>query len=456
MLPALTGAWRHRGGGLLHFTFELFGAALHWDRLELGKSLEKKETRSVNMIRIGRALTDSSIHPAIHALFVYNSNPAVIAPDQNRVVEGLKREDLMTVVLEHFMTDTARYADYVLPATTQLEHWDLMDSWGSTHINLNQPAIAPRGQSRSNSDIFRALAKAMGYNEDYFNEGDIEIIQKTLQSGHPYLKGITFESLKKTGWARLQLPEPWLPFAEGHFKTDSGKCEFKSARLPMPEQKPASFTDEEMKLYPLQLLSIKSTRHFLNTSHANVRHLREKEGVPCLDIHPADAKARGISDGATVKVYNQRGNVQLIARIRNRVLPGIVCMPQGFWPSLMKGGSSANALTPDLLTDMGDGSALQETRVQVEQALIPLALSPEMASPAFLASLIPALEARPHFARRRPGAGSEPANRQGAKNAKGKVQSAECKVRNSRLRGNRESRSREALTMLFFFVQWRV
>ena len=186
----------------MHFTFEPFGKALNWERLDLDQTIGKSKTRKINMIQIGRALNDS-MNPTVHALVVYNSNPAVIAPDQNQVLKGLQREDLLTVVLEHFITDTARYADYVLPATTQLEHWDLQDSWGQTYINLNQPVLAPRGESRPNTDIFRMLAKAMGYKDDYFHESDLDIIKATLKSNHPYLKGITFDSFMKDGWARL-------------------------------------------------------------------------------------------------------------------------------------------------------------------------------------------------------------------------------------------------------------
>jgi len=372
MLPALTGAWRYLGGGLMHFTFELFGKALNWESLNLAESIQKTKTRRINMIQIGRALNDPSMNPAIHALFIYNSNPAVIAPDQNQVTKGLEREDLLTVVLEHFITDTARYADYILPATTQLEHWELMGSWGQNYINLNQPAIAPRGQSKPNSEIFRTLARAMDFQEEYLYESDIDTIQKTLKSDHPYMKGITFDSLMKTGWARLQLPAPWLPHAEGHFATASKKCEFvktKEEKMPaLPDHQAIPVSDEERKKYPLQLLAIKSTRHFLNTSHANVRHLLEKEGTPYLDIHEVDAKARNIANGDEVKIHNDRGQVILTARVRNKVRTGVVCMPQGFWPSLMKGGSSANALTNDLLTDLGNGAALQETRVEVSKS----------------------------------------------------------------------------------------
>ena len=367
ILPALTGAWKQQGGGMMHLTYELFGEALNWERLDLVKSIENSETRSVNMVQIGKALNDKSMKPGIHALFVYNSNPAVIAPNQNLVIKGLAREDLMTVVLEHFITDTARYADYIFPATSQFEHWDLMDSWGQTYLNLNQPVIPPVGKAKPNTEFFRLLAKEMNFKEEYLYESDLAIIKKTLDSDHEYMKGITFDSLKKSGWAKLNLPNPWMPHAEGNFGTSSGKCEFWSASLnpPLPEYHPKKYSDDELVRYPLQLLTIKSTKNFLNSSHANVDHLLKKEGKPFLDIHQLDAKARSITDGDEVKVYNQNGEVIITARIREKVRQGVVCMPQGFWASLMKGGSSANALTDDLLTDMGNGAALQEARVEV-------------------------------------------------------------------------------------------
>jgi len=371
MLPAITGAWRNLGGGILHFTYELFGQALNWERVTLGETLEKSDTRSINMIQIGRALNDPTLSPGIHALVVYNSNPAVIAPNQNLVRKGLEREDLLTVVLEHFMTDTARYADYIFPATTQLEHWDLLTSWGQTYLNLNQPAIDPVGQAKTNSEFFRLLSREMKLDEDYLYESDMAIIEKTLDSGHEYMKGISFDSLKKTGWARLNLPHRWTPHVEGNFGTTSGKCEFVSASLakdgmsPLPEYSPVVFSDDMVKNYPLRLLTIKSTSNFLNSSHANVSHLMSKEGQPVLDIHSSDARPRGISDGDEIRIFNENGEVVITARISEKVRQGIVCMPQGFWPSLMKGGSSANALTNDLLTDMGNGAALQEARVEI-------------------------------------------------------------------------------------------
>jgi anaerobic selenocysteine-containing dehydrogenase len=367
MLPAITGAWKNQGGGLCHMTYELFGQALNWERVEFAKTLEKSEIRSVNMVQIGKALMDTSLAPGIHALFVYNSNPAVIAPNQNLVIKGLEREDLMTVVIEHFITDTARYADYVFPATTQLEHWDLMDSWGQTSLNLNQPAIAPIGQSKPNSEFFRLLSKELGFTEDYLFESDLDIIKETLKSDHEYMKGITFESLQKTGWAELNIPKPWIPHAEGNFGTSSGKCEFFNGSInpPLPEYHPVLYSDEELSKYPLKLLTIKSTKNFLNSSHANVDQLRKNEGRPFMDMHQSDADERSIVDGDEVKAFNQNGRVLITVRISEKVRKGVVCMPQGFWPSLMNGNSSANALTKELLTDMGNGAALQEARVEI-------------------------------------------------------------------------------------------
>lgn len=371
MLPALTGAWQMKGGGLMHMTYEVFGESLNWDRVNLVQKIENPDTRMINMSQLGTALTTAS-SPPIHSLFVYNSNPAVIAPNQNKVIQGLLREDLFTVVLEHFVTDTARYADYVFPATTQLEHWDIMTSWGQLYINLNEPAISPRGQSKPNTEFFRLLAKKMNLKEDYLYEEDLDIIKSILTTSHPYMDGITFKYLRKHGWARLKLPEPWLPHVNGNFKTPSGKCEFFSKAMaseglpPMPIYTPVVLSEEITTNFPLQLLSIKSTSNFLNSSHANVSRLRKKEGDPRLDIHPEDAFVRNIADGSEVKVFNQNGEVFLKASVRQKVPKGVVCMPQGHWSSLVKGGSSANALTEELLTDMGGGAALNEARVQVQ------------------------------------------------------------------------------------------
>ena len=370
MLPSITGAWRHFGGGLMHFTYELAGKALNWNSFTLPESLANQKTRAINMIQLGKALTDRQLTPSIDALFVYNSNPAVTTPNQNLVLEGLKREDLMTVVIEHFMTDTARYADYIFPATSVLENWDILDSWGTTYVNINEPAIAPLGEAKPNTEFFRLLSKAMGYTEPYLYETDLEMVKNTLDTKHEYMKGVTFESLRKTGWAKYQVPEKWMPHLEGNFGTASGKCLFYNPDIdpPLPHYVPVAIDQESLAKYPLQLMSIKTPKNFLNSSHANVDYLIQKEGKPYLEISEEDSIARNITDGDEVKVVNQRGRVFLTARIGKKVKAGTVCMPQGFWPSRMKGGSSANALTDDLLTDMGRGGAIQEARVEVIKA----------------------------------------------------------------------------------------
>ncbi len=370
MLPSIIGAWRYLGGGLMHMTYELFGSALNWESANLPESMPKPTTRTVNMVQLGRALNDIDSKSAIHALFVFNANPVVTIPHQNLIIKGMKREDLMTVVLEHTMTDTARYADYILPSTTVLENWDILDSWGIPFININQPAIKPLGQSKPNTEFFRLLSREMGFKESYLYETDLDIVKKTLKSDHEYLKGITFDSLQKTGWARLNVPQKWMPHAEGNFGTPTGKCLFLNPDVdpPLPDYMGMIYSEEEMTNYPLQLLSIKTTKHFLNSSHAHLGDRIKKEGYPTLDIHEKDAEKRGIADGDEIKVFNKRGIVILTASIRKKVKPGVVCMPQGFWPTLMKGGSSANALTDDLLTDMGGSAALQETRVEVQKS----------------------------------------------------------------------------------------
>lgn len=369
MLPALTGAWRHFGGGLMHMTYELFGEALNWESINLPPQLDNLTTRSINMIELGKVLNSRELNPSIDALIVYNSNPAVTTPNQNLVIKGLEREDLLTVVSEHFLTDTTRYADYIFPATSVLENWDVFSSWGTPYININEPAIEPLGESKPNSELFRLLSKEMGFKEDYLYEADIDIVKKTLDSQHAYMEGISFELLRKHGGQKLNIPTRWIPHATGNFKTSSGKCHFYDPKLeqPLPEYIPFQYSDEERKQYPLHLLSIKTPKNFLNSSHANVDHILKKEGKFYLEIHPRDADARQIADGDELKVYNQRGRVLITARISNKVRQGVVCMPQGFWPSLLKGGSSANALTSHLLTDMGRGGAIQETKVEVEK-----------------------------------------------------------------------------------------
>ncbi|WP_228850847.1 molybdopterin-containing oxidoreductase family protein [Aegicerativicinus sediminis] len=371
MLPAVTGAWRKLGGGLMHMTYELFGESLNWEKGIIAEELlKKKPTRSINMIQFGKALNNMDLNPPIKALFVFNANPVVTIPNQNLVIKGMERPDLLTIVLEHFITDTARYADYVFPATSVIENWDLYISWAQTYVNINEPAITPVGEAKPNSEFFRLLSKAMGLNEPYLYEPDIDFVKSLLNSNHEFLKGITFNSLRKTGWAKLRLPENWVPHEKGNFNTLSGKCMLYNPEInpPLPEYNQFVYSEKEMRDYPFQLLTIKSTKNFLNSSHANINHLRKKEGIPFLDINIEDAELQNFQNGDKVKVYNNRGEVIIAVKVTDKVKKGVVCMPQGYWPSLMENGSSANALTNDLLTDMGRGGAIQEARVNIVKA----------------------------------------------------------------------------------------
>jgi anaerobic selenocysteine-containing dehydrogenase len=365
ILPSLTGAWRKLGGGLMHLTFEMGGRALNWERLNYHSQMPTQPKRTLNMVQIGQLLNNPNLNPVIKSIFIYNSNPMVTTPNANLTKKGLEREDLLTVVLEHFMTETAKYADYVFPATTQLEHWDIGDSWGQVYININQPSIAPLGEAKPNSEFFRLMAQEMGYTEKCFKESDMEIVKSAFDSDHPYLEGIDFDYMQKNGWARYKIPEPFLPHAEGNFGTASGKCEFVSQSNGLPAYKEVAYTEEEKADYPLQLLTIKNTKGFHNSSHANVKHLRQKEGRLWLDIHPEDAKTRDIQNGDELMAFNQRGKVVLEAKVTARIRPGVVCMPHGYWPSLTKGGQASNNLTDDRLTDIGGGAALQDCRIQV-------------------------------------------------------------------------------------------
>ncbi len=373
-LPALVGAWRDEGGGLLQFTAGWFHEAMALGSLMMPE-LEDPKTRSVNMVQLGNALTDQAMDPPIKALIVYNSNPGTIAQNQNLVRQGLKREDLLTVVLDHFVTDTARFADYVFPAATQAEYLDLVTPWGSPYLTLNLPAVEPVGEALPNTEFFRRLARRLGLDEPYLHVSDEELVEQALNSSHPYLKGITYQRLRREGWAPLDLPRPFLPFAQGGFPTPSGKCELYAERLeaigmdPLPRFDEPGGDPSDRKRYPLTFMSMKSNRYFLNSSHANQpRHLRAS-GEPRLQIHPKDAAARGIEDGDEVRVENDRGSIEIKASVNDATLEGVVTMPHGFWASLLPGGSSANALTPDGLSDLGGGGSFYDARVEVEKTV---------------------------------------------------------------------------------------
>jgi anaerobic selenocysteine-containing dehydrogenase len=363
-LPALVGAWRHRAGGLLlsssgHFPVQR--AALHRPDLLAGR-----EPRTINMVTIGDDLLRGSspeFGPQIEALVVYNSNPVAVAPESGKVAQGFARENLFTVVLEHFQTDTADYADFILPATTQLEHWDVHAAYGHTDVLLNQPAIAPLGQARSNAAIFRALAARMGFDDPCFLDDD-ETLCRTAFGDQ-----VDFDTLLSQGFATLPVIE--APFAEGNFPTPSGRCEFASSRLkaqgqdPLPDHLPNYEPAHSSAAYPLAMIS-PPARNFLNSTFVNVDSLRAIEREPLLEIHADDAAARGISTGQVVRVFNARGEYLCKADVSRRARPGVVNGLGLWWRKLGLNGTNVNQLTSQRLTDMGNGPVFYDCLVEVE------------------------------------------------------------------------------------------
>ena len=372
-LPALTGHWRRAGGGV-----QLSSSAnFQFDRRALERPDLSPPVRTINMIRLGEALTsgDAGVGgPLVRALVVYNSNPAAVAPDRNAVLKGLAREDLFTVVLEHFQTDTADFADIVLPATTQLEHWDLHLSYGHHYVSLNQPSIEPLGEALPNSEIFRRLADRMGLDHPALRDDDVTMIRQALDSTSEKLAGVTFEALVEKGWMRLNLPTPYLPFAAGGFMTPSGKCELYSPRMaemgldPLPSfTPPYEFPENVPALaarYPLTLIS-SPAHQFLNTTFVNVESLRRSAREPECLLHPLDAEQRGIGVGARVVVHNDRGAFTAVARVEDSIRPGVVWAPSIWWGKFAADGANANQTTSQRETDMGHGPVFYDNLVEV-------------------------------------------------------------------------------------------
>ena len=368
-LPALTGAWRHRAGGVLlanSGNFPVQRAALQRPDLLAGR-----KPRTINMSRIGNALlqpASESVGPQIKALVVYNSNPVAVAPQSGEVVQGFAREDLFTVVLEHFQTDTADYADYILPATTQLEHWDIHASYGHTDILLNRPAIAPMGECKTNTDIFRALAKRMGFTEPCFSEDD-ETLCRTAFAATQDMDALFaqgFTHLKSANGQAL----PDAPFAEGAFPSPSGKCEFFSQRLAdmgqdgLPDYIANYEIPQTNAEFPLAMIS-PPARNFLNSSFVNLQSLRDIETEPVLEMHPEDAQMRGIQEGDVILVFNQRGTYHCKARLNNRARPGVVNGLGIWWRKLGLNGTNVNELTSQNLTDIGRAPVFYDCCVEV-------------------------------------------------------------------------------------------
>ncbi len=363
-LPCLTGAWRHRAGGLLL-------SAGGWPSvrraaLQRPDLLAARNPRTVNMSTIGDDLlrtASAEFGPKIEALIVYNSNPMSVAPGSPAVARGFAREDLFTVVLEQFQTDTADYADYVLPATTQLEHFDVHTSYGHTYVLVNEPAVAPLGEARPNTEIFRGLAARMGFTDACFHETDEQI------GAQAFGPEIDFMKLRREGWVRLAIPE--APFAAGGFPTPDGRAHFDPLGLGVanfiaPYESHQS-APELAARYPLAMIS-PPARHFLNSTFVNVTSLRSIEGEPLLEIHPSDAAARGLVDGALVRTYNDRGEYRCKVSITDRARPGVVVGLGVWWRKFGPAGTNTNELTHQRLTDIGRGPSFYDCLVEVAAA----------------------------------------------------------------------------------------
>ncbi len=361
ILPCLVGAWRHRAGGLLLSTSGWFPkntAALQRPDLLAGR-----RPRTLNMSTIGDdLLRDSSpgFGPKIEALVVYNSNPVAVAPESPKVVRGFSREDLFTVVLEHFLTDTADHADYVLPATTQLEHLDVHTSYGHTYALINEPAIAPLGEARPNTRIFRDLAARMGFDHPCFLDSDEDMARVAFS------RDVDFDVLRAQGWVKLPLPD--APLAEGGFPTPGGRCLIDAPGLGVPDHLPnyesVRSSPELAARFPLAMIS-PPARQFLNSTFVNVKSLRDIEGEPLLEIHTADAAARGIGDGQLVRVFNERGEYRCKAALSPRARPGVVHGLGVWWRKFGPDGTNVNEVTHQQLTDIGRAPAFYDCLVDV-------------------------------------------------------------------------------------------
>lgn len=365
-LPALAGHWRDAAGGVLLSCSGMF----NWNRAAVQRPdlLAGRTPRTINMSTIGNDLLAAD--PPIEALIVYNSNPVAVAPESAKVAQGFAREDPFTVVLEHFQTDTADYADYLLPATTQLEHTDLHGTYGHLYALANDPAIAPLGEALPNSEIFRRLAAAMDFTDPCFADSDDAIAAQALPAAGP-LGETCWDELKQSGWQRLDVPERYAPFAQGGFGTPSGKCEFTTATLPAPDYLPPyegpTSNAELAARYPLAIIS-PPARNFLNSSFVNVQSLRDTGGEPTLEIHAQDAAARGIADGERVRVFNDRGSFTLAARVTDRARPGVAVALSIWWRKLARDGKNANEVTSQALTDLGRAPTFYDCLVQVARA----------------------------------------------------------------------------------------
>jgi anaerobic selenocysteine-containing dehydrogenase len=376
-LPALTGQYGLRGGGLMYSTSDW----VRWEKEAVSHEHDPAcppAARTLNMNRLGAVLT-AEADPPVYSLYVFNANPAASSPNTGRIVQGLLRDDLFTVVHELFLTDTARYADIVLPATSQLEQVDVHKPYGQLSLQYNMPAIEPVGEARSNWDVLRALAGAMGFEEPWLHEDADAVIRGVLAASiplNPPLAGVTFARLQDEGALPFALPpEREAPFADGVFGTPSGKVEIYSEQAEargydpvpgwVPEVEARTGLDRPALSDPLPLLC-PAAHHFISSSFANIASLRSKEGRPTLRLHPEDAQARHIRSGQWVRVSNERGWCQLVAEVTTDVRPGVLATTSVWWPAFSPGGTNVNATTSDRLADFGGGSTFYTNLVSIE------------------------------------------------------------------------------------------
>ena len=352
-LPALTGAWRDRGGGCSYIPTAT-ASAISSKPLER-EDLRPGPVRTINMSQLGQALTDPQLDPPVKALVCWNSNPGSIAPDQERVLEGLGRDDLFVVVLEQFMTDTAAHADVVLPATTQLEHLDVLFSWGHHYVTWNEPAIEPLGEAKPNTEAFRLIAQRLGFDEPCFADTDRQLVDALLD-------GFAENGLRERGWTKVDLGQGPVPHAHGGFGTESGRVLLRAEYVPPVEVADGALAER----FPLAMITPK-THLFLNSTFANQKRQHSAQPSPEVVVHPDDAQSREIEDGARVRVFNDRGDFTCAARVSDDARRGVLVAPMGWWNADYKGGRSGQATTSQALTALGNAPTFNDNRVEVER-----------------------------------------------------------------------------------------
>jgi anaerobic selenocysteine-containing dehydrogenase len=372
VLPALVGAWQDRGGGLARSVGSYHDALVDEAALMRLDLLPGPLPRAINMSRLGDALTDPTLDPPVDALVVWNCNPLATVPNAELVRRGLERDDLFVVVHEQFLTDTARYADVVLPATTQLEASDVVPAWGHLWMGWNEAAIAPRGESCSNTELFRRLARAMGLTDPALFDDDEAVLEQALG------RKVDLAELRRVGWIRVPYPADGRPWGAGVFPTPSGKVELVSSQLPalgqpalptfVPPAEGPHGDPDRYRRFPLQLLTPKHHSRFLNSGYAQLPRHGPLEGGPFVELDPADAAARSLADGDVARVWNDRATLTVPVRVTGRLRPGVVAIPFGWWGAHHPDGKVANSLTNDTLSDWGGGVAFSDTLVEVAPA----------------------------------------------------------------------------------------